>query len=167
MFGCASLDVSKESIRQNFAALNFENILQYVALPALRIAKKPIVSRKKSTNTKQADGKGRADMIFMFQFLRDKGVRRIVRVIVDDRQEPTHSDEAIEEALIGFQVEKWDWRRLDICSDTVLFAAPNVREICLYWSGNNAILQGWSARNGLHTLKSLETVNLHIEKVRV
>lgn len=104
-------------------------------------------------------------MVFLFNFLRNKSVKRVIRVIVDDTLEPPHSDEAIERALGGLEVEIWDWKRIDLCSETILTAAPDVKDVCLYWSGNNAVLRGWSEPGGLSQLKKLLRVRLHAGKV--
>jgi hypothetical protein len=37
--------------------------------------------------------------------------------------------------------------------------------VCLYWSGNNAVLRGWSEPGGLNQLKRLEKVHLHVGRV--
>ncbi|RAK81430.1 S8 family peptidase [Aspergillus fijiensis CBS 313.89] len=100
-------------------------------------------------------------MVFIFDFLRKKRVSRILRVIVDDLLCPAHSDEAIEQAIRGFGVEVWDWRKIDISIDTIMDVASDVRELHLYSSGNNMVLRGWSDHGGLAQLKNLHTVYLH------
>jgi hypothetical protein len=157
------LTISEERIEEGLAHLKFEDVLQYVALPRLKLERRPVLSKnKKSQNP---DGKGRNDMIFLFNFLRNKSVKRVIRVIVDDTLEPSHSDEAIETALGGLKVEIWDWKKIDLCTETIVTAAPDAREVCLYWSGNNAVLRGWSEPGGLPQLKKLEKVHLHVGKV--
>lgn len=132
----------------------------------MQLEKKSISSRFPQTSVKPPDGKGRSDMAFFFKFLRNKGVKRIIRVIVDDTLiEPAHSDDAIEKALEGLGVEIWDWQKFDLCTETIRTAAPDAREVSLYWSGNNAVLRGWSEPEGLKLLKNLEKVNLHVEQV--
>jgi hypothetical protein len=106
-------------------------------------------------------------MIFFFQWLRDKGVQRILKVIVDDLQEPAHSDEAIEEALKGFSVEILDWRKLDICPETICKASDELREVYLRWTGNNATLRAWSEPEGLKKLQQLRKVHLAVKQVRL
>lgn len=43
-------------------------------------------------------------MVVFFDWLRkeERGVKRIIKVIVDDLNQPSHTDEAIEKALTGF-----------------------------------------------------------------
>ena len=101
----------------------------------------------------------------LFEFLRKKKVRRIVRLIVADRDKIAHSDEAVEIALGGFEVEIWDWQKFDICTETIASAAPDVEEIHLYWSGNNAVLRGWSDVEVLERMKGLKKIYLHTTQV--
>lgn len=44
-----------------------------------------------------------------------------------------HSDETIEEALAGFDVEALDWKREDIEVTTLHRIGDKLREIHLYW----------------------------------
>ncbi len=104
-------------------------------------------------------------MTFLYNFLRNKSVKRAIRVIVDETLEPSHSDEAIEMALGGLKVEIWDWKKINLCTETIVTAASDAREVCLYWSGNNAVLRGWSEPGGLPQLKKLKKVHLHVRKV--
>ncbi|KAH0593254.1 hypothetical protein MHUMG1_08976 [Metarhizium humberi] len=71
-------------------------------------------------------------------------VKKIIKVTVIDYGEQCHSDPAIEEALKGFDVEVWDWGKVDLRSDVILDCASSVREISLYSSGNGAAVMGWS-----------------------
>lgn len=131
----------------------------------MQLEKKPISSKSLRKPIKTPESKGRSDMVFLFNFLRNKGVKRVIRVIVDDTLTLAHSDEAIEKALGGLKVEVWDWKKFDLCTETIVTAAPDTREVCLYWSGNNAVLRGWSEPGGLKLLKELRKVNLHVEQV--
>jgi hypothetical protein len=111
---------------------------------------------------REPDGKGRTDLVLLFKWLRnEKGVKTILKVIVEDLQEPAHSDEAIEDALEGAGVEDWDWRKTDLCSEVIYKVAPKARIVHLYWSGNNPTLRGWSEAEGLAKLKDLEKVILN------
>jgi hypothetical protein len=112
------------------------------------------------------DGQGCNDMEFCFNFLRMKGVKRIIRVIVDDSVEPSHSDEAMERALAGLHVELWDWRKRDLSILSIFNAAPDVREITLYWSGNVVVLRGWEMEMTKSSgLGRLERLNVNIGQV--
>ena len=68
---------------------------------------------------------------------------------------PPHSDAAIEEALHGFQVEVWDWKRYDICIDVIRNVNASVRVVHLYSTGNLAVLLNWSSPDGLGILSEV------------
>ncbi|KAK4458238.1 intracellular serine protease [Cladorrhinum samala] len=148
--------------------LKFEDALQYVAIPAIKIES---ASEGSTGSTKQSirdrlvnDGTGRRDLVQVFDGLRQKGVKTILKVVVDDTLVPPHTDEAIEEALRNMDVEVWDWKKVDLCTEVIYNAAPGVREVHLYWGGNNAVLRGWSEQGGLKVLTELRTVWLHQQK---
>lgn len=158
------MTISEDRLEEGLRHLQFEDILQYVAIPSMRIERRPVYVKGKRI-VDVPEGKGRTDMILLFAWLRNKGVKRVIRVIVDDTLDPAHSDEAIETALGGLRVEKWDWKKFDISIETIFNAAPHTREVCLYWSGNNAVLRGWAELGGLHLLTKLEKLYLHVGKV--
>ena len=134
-----------------------------MAFPNLQIKKNmPRPQKKKYVDR---DGNGRDDMTVLFDFLREKKVRRIVRVIVADRDRNAHSDVAVEIALRSFRVEIWDWQKFDMCTETIASAAPDVEEMHLYWSGNNAVLWGWSNKEILRRMKELKKIYLHTTQV--
>ncbi|CAI4212575.1 unnamed protein product [Parascedosporium putredinis] len=106
----------------------------------------------------------RIDMVFFFRWLYDhQHIRNIVKLIVDDHKEKPHSDEAIETALNGIDVEILDWRKLDMCPMSIRRACKdsNLRELHLQWSGNNAVLRAWSEPQGLGQIETLEKIHLH------
>ncbi|KAI0440547.1 peptidase S8/S53 domain-containing protein [Xylaria telfairii] len=103
-------------------------------------------------------GKGLTTLYAIFQWLRNLNVSSIIKITVIDDVEPSHSDAAIEACLEGFSIEKWNWKKFDICSDVILKAAPNVKHVTLYSSGNKAVLLGWASTAGLCKLKRLESV---------
>lgn len=104
-------------------------------------------------------------MIFFFDWLREKGVKRILKVIVDDLEGPAHSDEAIEKVLHGFDVEILDWRKVDLCPELICKASRKMKEVYLRWSGNNAVLRAWSEPDGLKKLEDLTKIHLYIKQV--
>jgi hypothetical protein len=150
--------ITAAEFKNDFEHLEFEEMLQYVALPQVEF--------NQESDSPGSPYTGRTDMIFLFRWLRDKGVKRIVRVIVDDLGELFHSDEAIEEALKDLEVEVLDWRRLDMCPVTISKLSPRLREVTLQWSGKNATLRAWSAVDGLALTPSLEKIHLIQVKVR-
>ncbi|KAJ4022739.1 hypothetical protein NW752_000053 [Fusarium irregulare] len=153
--------LTQAGLRNLTGKIDFEDILQYVCIPQITVENPP--SRSKVA-VRRPDGAGRWDLEHIFKRLRDKEVKTILRVIIDDSKYPSHSDEAIERALSGFGVEIWMWNKPDLCTEVILKAAPAVREVHLYWSGNNAVLRGWSEAGGLPTLKALKVVKLHTQQ---
>ncbi|RSM19133.1 hypothetical protein CDV31_002054 [Fusarium ambrosium] len=152
--------------------LRFESILKYVALPNMTI--EPVQKQKRrERNPAPRSGvnaprpKGRTDLIKVFDWLWQNGVREILKVMVVDNKDPPHADSAIVEALEGFKVEEWDWKRVDLCSDVISNASLFVREASLYASGNNAVMMGWASAEGLGNrvkFPKLEKVNIFVRE---
>jgi hypothetical protein len=136
--------------------LKFETILQYVALPKLLVKDTSGTVKRPQLNVSgrrlQEKERGPTHFKKIFDWLKDKKVKQILEIIVEDDQENPHWDEVIAEAVKGFGVEVWNWKKFDLCSETIREAAPNVRELYLYSTGNNAVLRGWSDCGGLTTL---------------
>ncbi|KAL1640281.1 hypothetical protein SLS58_007097 [Diplodia intermedia] len=150
-----------EEMLKNVQYAEFEDTLQYVELPRLELEKPDDVPAKFRGRVAPKDGKGRNDYPFIFDWLQKKGVDRILKLYVDDSEEPSHSEETIENALEKFRiVQLWDWKKFDLSSETILKAAKDVEEVWLYWSGNNAVLRSWSEPDGLNALRSLRKVKV-------
>ncbi|PWW79614.1 hypothetical protein C7212DRAFT_43916, partial [Tuber magnatum] len=79
---------------------NFEEILRYVAIPRYT----RVVSNISDEDWKKK-GYGRMELVEVFRWLKMRGVRKIIQVIVDDSGDPPHGDESIEKALSQFEVE--------------------------------------------------------------
>ncbi|KAH8672868.1 peptidase S8/S53 domain-containing protein [Tricladium varicosporioides] len=161
--------ISKGDLVQLARHLNFEDTLMYVALPKLHVEDSIQDSDHAHYDSNSlGDSLGRTDVNVIFQWLWDNGVRRIFKVIViDDGNDGDvpHSNQAIEDALVQFKIETWDWKKIDICSNTIVLAAgEHVRVIYLYSSGNSAVLRSWSCEAGLVKLKLLEKVHLVIRR---
>src|ERR1700744_5745080 len=97
-------------------------------------------------------------MKLIFDWLRSKDVKKIVKVMVVDDGNPSHGDAAIEDALRGLEVEVWDWKKLDLCTDVIAESSKKVREVSLYSSGNNAVLMGWASSEGLTNVENFPKV---------
>lgn len=89
----------------------------------------------------------------VFNWLRKKGVKKIHELTVEDNEFLPHSDNAIVEALRDIEVNIWNWIQDDLCSDTIVSAAPEALHIFLYSTGQKAVLQNWC--NGLNELKQV------------
>ncbi|KAM0419064.1 hypothetical protein ACHAPT_012003 [Fusarium lateritium] len=144
--------LTRADFRRHFGHLRFDTILQYVAFPQIELD-----DHKQIPDRRYA---GKEDMTFFFDWLKQQGVRRILKVIVDDLKSPSHSDAAIEKALGPFDVEILDWRRLDLDPVSLSEASQSLREVSLHWSGRNSVLRAWSEREGLALIPTLEVINL-------
>lgn len=153
--------LSPKMIKQNYQFLNFENILQYVALPNLLPITQP-PSQAMSEGEQKSESKVYQEPKHyqeIFKWLKTPGgVKEILRVIIEDDVDNPHSDKVIIDTIKDFAVEIWDWKKYNICSETIRKAAPNVREVYLYTTGNNAVLRGWSDQSGLIMLKKASTI---------
>ena len=166
--------------------MKFEPYLQYVYIPNLRVLN---VKDDDLEAEEWWDSHSRKDYVYIFRWLKKaKNVQRILSIVVEDHPINFHSDEAIEEAVKEFDIEEWNWVKFDMCSDTILAAAKNVRHLSLYWSGNRAMLKSWAAPDSLVRLekvisviscgqwcvvknfrrsRSADTVFMQLEKIRI
>lgn len=107
-------------------------------------------------------------MARFFSWLWDNRVKNIIRGSVEDRCNVPHSDQSIEKALYRLNVEILDWRKVDMDPQAIREASinSNLRELHLWWSGNNAILRSWSEPDGLVIIPSLTKLYIHTTEVR-
>ncbi|KUI69258.1 Major intracellular serine protease [Cytospora mali] len=151
-------------INTHITILNFENILQYVEIPKVSANEEDNKPKVKGNRGlfKTDDGEGRTELESVFKKLKSKGVSTILKVTVDDLEQPAHSDWAISKALEGMNVEVWNWKTTDVCPDMICRVAPDLVEVHLYWTGRNAVLRGWSEEEGLPRLRKLRKVVMHV-----
>jgi hypothetical protein len=140
--------VSESALKDLIKNLRFESILKYVQIPSYKLSIVPKGTNWSNHKRKEQQLVGKGDFPLIFNLLSGRGVKKIINVSVDDDGNSPHSDEAIE-SLHPFDVEEWDWRRVDLCSSVIYTAAKNARKIFLYSSGNKAVLRSWSAADGL------------------
>ncbi|WDK15202.1 hypothetical protein CGRA01v4_06483 [Colletotrichum graminicola] len=145
---------TRSNFRRHFDHLQFESALQYVAFPRIHLENK----KDDISNTRQ---KSRTDMTFFFNWLKEKGVKRILKVIVDDLEPPHHSDESIEKALESIDVDVLDWRRPDLDPVTLARVGKCLREVYLQWSGRNTVLRAWSEPDGFAKIPTLKSTHLN------
>ena len=132
--------------------LNLDTHLIFVRLTSFEV----IPDESQRPGEQEQLGSGRANFGIIFRVLKnDIGVRKILKIEVEDIEQPSHRDDIIIDCLKDFGIEEWDWRKLDLCTEVIREAAKDVRQIRLYSSGNNAVLRGWSGEDGL---KSFEKV---------
>lgn len=82
-----------------------------------------------------------------FKWLREqRGVKRIIKLVVSDHPYLPCRDHVIVDALKGFDIRYLDWDKEDLCMQSLTQngIAPNLRELWLAWSGRNSTLLGWS-----------------------
>ena len=171
------------------SGLRFDRVLQYVTFPRVQVTSKgrrADMEREAElqSGVRQVGKLGRKDMQYFFDWLYKKGVRHIIRVSVEDSGdsgETVHSDQAIQESLERFIVEHLDWNKTDLDPETILRVSSKVdkealtpdnpvkteivpdrqlKQLYLRWSGNNAVLRGWSEPEGLAMLPHLQTIFL-------
>ncbi|KAL2856758.1 hypothetical protein BJX68DRAFT_229427 [Aspergillus pseudodeflectus] len=92
----------------------------------------------------------------IFKFLQKKGVKKIFQITVND---------LVGQLTRQYNILHWDWQKLDISSDTILAAAPDVKTVVMHSSGNFSTLQGWACKHGLSRLKKLRSLHVVIHKV--
>ncbi|KAI0531583.1 hypothetical protein GGR58DRAFT_229212 [Xylaria digitata] len=161
----ASSSATKDDLLAFIDGLRFESILQYVQIPQypFRIRRAP--SRSSTADVTEAKhektGTGRKDFADIFDVLKKKDVRKIHRLVVDDDDTCLHEDETIER-LSHFEIEEFQWKKLDLSSSVLRHAVPYVRTLRLFSSGNHSVLRDWSSADGLNQLSLLSSVYLKI-----
>ncbi|KAI0968531.1 hypothetical protein F4678DRAFT_192806 [Xylaria arbuscula] len=135
----------------SYSRFEFDTALQFVAVgpTATKKIEEPAISETR-----------RSDMIMLFKWLKEKKVKVIIKVIVDDHKSPFHSDEGIINALGQFHIETLDWSKPDLCPETIRTVCKGVRELHLSWSGLNGMLLAWGGTDGLANLPNLTDVYL-------
>jgi hypothetical protein len=137
---------------ENFENTNFEceTWYKYVRLPDLHCSSKGVDPLHTVP---------REDARTIFNSLRDRKIKRILEVTVPDCPNHPHSDDTIINCLKEFGVKRLDWRKLDLSVKTILQAAQDVEELCLYSSGNEDMLTHWASYEGLYRLHKVHNPN--------
>lgn len=167
--------MKEDLFEKAFQATRFDEVLKFVHFTSVTVIRPP---KPNSKNGRPKGGLGRQDMEFFFNFLYKKGVRHILKVVVEESGQSVHSDEAIKNSLDRITVEHLDWRKVDmdpqiICgissqADDNIFGknglevspSNQLRHLDLQWSGNSAVLRAWSDPEGLPLLQHLHTINI-------
>ncbi|OJJ78086.1 hypothetical protein ASPBRDRAFT_202930 [Aspergillus brasiliensis CBS 101740] len=151
---------TSRAFRKAFSDIVFEPTLKYVAFPDVSV---DLNAETDKTLREDKTIIGRKDMIFFFNWLREQQVERIFKVCVEDLNNP-HTDEAIEQALAGFQIEQLDWQKIDLCPKCILRVGDKIETLHLQWSGSNIALRGWSEPAGLAQLPNLRNIIIQRRK---
>ncbi|EEU47184.1 uncharacterized protein NECHADRAFT_77386 [Fusarium vanettenii 77-13-4] len=96
----------------------------------------------------------------IFEMLKKKNVKRILKLKVRDNTKTPCSDDFIENCLRPFDIRYLDWNKPDLCADVVIRSTPRVTGLWLYATGNNAVLRSWAGSNGLSNLLQLRSVHV-------
>jgi len=153
---------TETALRNLISRLRFETVLRYVYVPILDI-QTPSVERGAMIieNDKDKDGRSRKECELIFRLLWDRGVRKIIKVVVEEQEDCHHTDEMIAGlSLHKLDIEEWDWKIKDLCSETIRRAAPNAKTLFLYSSGNNAVLRSWSRDGGLNKFAKVPSIHI-------
>ncbi len=146
----------------SYSQFDFDETLQFVAVG-------PLAFNNPKAEAKAGAGAGRRDVTTLFDWLhKKKGVKNIIKVIVDDRnlKGTPHCDEAIINALHPFTIDILDWTKPDLCPKTISEACgKEVRKLYLSWSGLNGMLVAWGGPDGLARLPHLTDVYLRQTEV--
>ncbi|PYH90812.1 hypothetical protein BO71DRAFT_386856 [Aspergillus ellipticus CBS 707.79] len=163
-FSQGPMTISKDSFEESYNYMDFDEVLRYVTFRPILLQRPPGPApgsrlAKKLAQTAKPDH-GPNDLVFFFDWLYEKKVRHIFKVVVHDVDSAPHSDMAIEDCLKKFEIEALDWRKVDLSPQTLFNACRNVKEVYLRWSGNTSVLKAWSEQDGLPRLENLERVHL-------
>ncbi|EGU74738.1 hypothetical protein FOXB_14754 [Fusarium oxysporum f. sp. conglutinans Fo5176] len=169
-YGGKPISGAIELIKALSDAGGFDDTLSYVSLPYFtdchdkdqarkdtRRAPGANESRPRTGIAKEGSSTSCDKLVELFDTLVSAGVRRIIRLEVEERADCPHEDAAIERSIRGndyfsllksrpesIVVEYWDWKKPDLGLDVISHAAPKVEHVNLYWSGNPVVLNGWS-----------------------
>jgi hypothetical protein len=161
----------------------YEPTLKYVAFPPLdtMVADREVYAENKSLKSDH-------DEVFkVLRWLRDRGVTKIIKLIVPDRLINPHNDVKMAKYVKQFKVEDLDWKVLDLCisifkpvessesgSTEKGEATPNLQSkraaqskvvekgylktLHLYSSGKRAVIDHWFSKdNGVQSLTEVSS----------
>lgn len=126
--------------------------LKLASLPPMAANAKP-ADREKELERVWEDNRNAVQGVF--DMLRDKDVKRILKLTVEDNNDAPCSDEVIEHCIAPFDVRYLDWQKPDMCAEVILSAAPNVVELTLHSTGSNAVLCSWASKGALCELNKV------------
>jgi hypothetical protein len=116
-------DIEEADFKAGYKCANLEDTLKLVHIPRIVIKPTPPPA---PTTVDQKDEQhdpikplnlavGRTDLKIIFNWLRDDAhVKKIIELIVEDSHDPPHTDRQIEESVSPFDVEIWNWQKIDL-----------------------------------------------------
>ncbi|EYB28001.1 hypothetical protein FG05_12225 [Fusarium graminearum] len=106
------------------------------------------------------------ELFKILKWLREeKNVKTIIRLKASDRLVNCHDQRLMADGVKLFNVKVLDWKVLDLCLD--IFdetCRENITDLCLYSSGNRAVISHWFSPTGFKSFKNLETVKIYLIK---
>lgn len=139
--------------------VKFDTIISHLSLPKWTGAPPESETTKNRVPSTEAKPWG-PYLEPVFERLRRRGVKDILKVEVDDIIQYPHSDEAIVRCLRDFNVRDLNWAKLDLSSTVINKAAKGVQNLTLQCSGREAVLLGWSCDDGLVKLEDVSLAPL-------
>ena len=164
LIGLENREFSETRLKRFLDWLNPDDVLKYIRIPHFVVTKtdkphNPNARNQPSKSSSSSSGRSlerpnHCQIIFHhLRTMKPNAVSTILDVAVDDMsgKRSPYTNETIITCLQSFKenIEKWDWRKIDMCSDAVFAAAPNAKDLYLYSSGNNAVLKSWASLDGL------------------
>lgn len=104
------LEVKEELFNETFRVTKFDEVLKFVRFTNVTVKRRITPQNKAQLSS---GGLGRQDMEFFLDFLYKKGVRYILKVVVEETGRAVHSNKAIKNALDKMMIEHLDWQKMD------------------------------------------------------
>ncbi|KAM0227912.1 hypothetical protein ACHAPO_011119 [Fusarium lateritium] len=100
----------------------------------------------------------------ILKWLRDKKkVQTIIKLKASDRLVNCHDQRLMAKGVELFNVKVLDWKVLDLCLD--IFdekSQETITDLCLYSSGNRAVISHWFSPSGFKLFKNLKTLKIYL-----
>ena len=134
-------------IRKFPTSVEFSEVLRDVVFPDLG---SPVAPVKEDYRMEYFEAE------HVLQWLKTKGVKKIVKIKVPDRLVSAHEDRTVCCYVKAFCVRHLDWRKLDLCLDG-LDEGHTIETLHLYSSGNRAVVDHWLRK--LPTLSQVSSLD--------
>lgn len=101
------------------------------------------------------------ELFKILKWLREeKNVKTIIRLKASDRLVNCHDQRLMADGVKLFNVKVLDWKVLDLCLD--IFdetCRENITDLCLYSSGNRAVISHWFSPTGFKSFKNVSSAH--------
>ncbi|KAL3602888.1 hypothetical protein FPOAC2_07204 [Fusarium poae] len=142
--------------------VTYEQTLRYVEFPPL-----DMLPEARETFKDDCPLQFQHTEIFkILKWLRDKKkVQTIIRLKASDRLVNCHDQRLMAKGVELFSVKVLDWKVLDLCLDIFdKTSQENITDLCLYSSGNRAVISHWFSPMGFKLFKNLKIVKIFVVK---